>query len=316
VQILLAEDDGLLRTVTERTLARSGHTVVAVDNGLEAWEVLQRDDAPRIAVLDWLMPGLDGTEICRRLRNRTAASYTYVILVTAKSETEDIVAGLDAGADDYIVKPLHPDELSARLRAGCRIVELERQLLEAKERIREQATLDSLTEVLNRGAVEDRLRHELRRAARERGTVGIVLADIDHFKSINDTHGHAAGDTVLKETAHRMRQSCRSYDWVGRYGGEEFLLIAPNCSVVETMALAERVRHTLGSTPVATLGADIAFTASLGVAVYEAPQLPDADTLVRAADEALYRAKRAGRNRVEVAPATSRPDNASQRMAG
>ncbi|MFN8059839.1 MAG: diguanylate cyclase [Vicinamibacterales bacterium] len=303
MQILLAEDDGLIRAVLERALVKLGYEVVAVDNGRDAWALLSQADGPQMAVLDWMMPGMDGIEICRRLRQRVASTYTYAILLTAKNDTEDIVTGLDAGADDYIVKPFHHDELGARLRVGRRIVELERQLLAAKELLRLQAQRDALTDVLNRGAIQDELRHELRRAQRERRPLGVVMVDLDHFKTINDTYGHQAGDDVLREAAVRMKQSVREYDSIGRYGGEEFLLMVPGCGADDTVALAERIRHRIAHTPFSTFGAgDVLVTASLGVGVYVAGTPPNADALVRVADEALYRAKRGGRNRVEVAP--------------
>lgn len=309
MHVLLADDDDITRAMQERALARLGLQVTVCGNGEEAWARLSRADPPQIAVLDWMMPGLDGPEICRRLRKMVGGSYIYVILLTAKRDTQDIVTGLDAGADDYIVKPCHPDELAARVRAGRRIVELERDLLSARELLRRQASHDSLTDLLNRRGIQDRLGQEARRCARERRPLGVVLADLDHFKSINDRYGHAAGDQVLQEAAQRMNSAVREYDAVGRYGGEEFLLIGPGCGVEETRALAERVRQRIAATPFSTLDGDVLVTASFGVSAYLGAGNPDRDALLRAADAALYRAKAAGRNRVELG-STSKPSAA------
>ncbi len=210
MKILVAEDDGLVREVLTRTLSVLGYDVVAVADGQQAWHALQQPDAPRLALLDWMMPGIDGPEVCRRLRERGPGPYVYVILLTAKTGRADVVAGLNAGADDYIVKPFHQDELEARVRAGRRIVDLEAQLLEAKEQLRLQATCDPLTGLLNHGAIQDAFRMELRRASRERGRLGLVLLDLDLFKSVNDTYGHLAGDAVLREAAQRMKATVRT----------------------------------------------------------------------------------------------------------
>lgn len=307
MQILVAEDDELAREVLARTLTVLGYDVVAVSDGEEAWRVLQQPEAPRLAVLDWMMPGIDGPELCRRLRERGPGPYVYVILLTAKTGHADVVAGLNAGADDYIVKPFHQDELAARVRAGRRIVDLEAQLLEAKERLRRQATYDPLTGLLNHGAIQEAFRAELRRASRERGRLGLVLMDLDHFKSVNDTYGHLAGDAVLREAAQRMKNTVRIYDHLGRYGGEEFMLVVPGCGVEETRQLAERIRQKMEMSPFATIEGDIPVTVSLGVTWYEAPFTTDVDVFVRAADAALYRAKRGGRNRVEIAALEQAP---------
>lgn len=301
MKILVAEDDSIARDVLARTLTVLGYEVVAVADGQEAWSVLQEADAPRLAVLDWMMPGIDGPELCRRLRERGPGPYVYVILLTGKTGQADVVAGLDAGADDYIVKPFDREELGARVRAGRRIVDLETQLLEAKEQLRQQATFDPLTGLLNHGAIQETFRAELQRASRQRGRLGLVLMDLDHFKSVNDTYGHLAGDAVLREAAHRMKSTVRTYDHLGRYGGEEFLLVVPGCGLDDTLHLAERVRLKVAMSPFATSEGDIPVTVSLGVTWYEFPVQADVDDLVRAADGALYRAKRGGRNRVESA---------------
>jgi diguanylate cyclase (GGDEF)-like protein len=268
---------------------------------LAADRILSEPDAPRLAIVDWMMPGLDGAEVCRRVRARGVEPYTYLLLLTSRSEKQDIVGGLDAGADDYIIKPFDPPELRMRLRAGERILDLQQQLIEAREQLRDRAMNDSLTGIWNRGAVLESLHRELVRAQRERGHVGLVMVDVDRFKSINDAFGHAAGDAVLCEVTSRIKRSLRPYDSIGRMGGEEFLIIVPGCNALNAFSQAERFRNVIAREPVATPDGSIAVTVSMGVAVAEHGELVSPESLMRSADLALYRAKRAGRNRVEAA---------------
>lgn len=299
VRILLAEDEPGTRRLLEANLAQWGYEVVACADGAQAWELLGRDDAPRLALFDWMMPALDGVELCRRIRQQAREHYTYVILLTAKSRLEDLVEGMDAGADDYVTKPFDPHELKVRLRAGRRILELQAQLLEATEALRFQATHDPLTGLWNRGATLDILRRELARAERQTRPLAVVMADLDCFKQVNDTQGHLAGDTVLREVAHRMTASVRAYDSVGRFGGEEFLLIFPDCDGAQAGEAAERIRARIGEQAIDTPSGPAHTTMSLGVAT--TAEVPGADgaALLKASDEALYRAKAAGRDRVE-----------------
>lgn len=295
MKILIADDDAVSRRLLEATLTRWGYEVVVAQDGSRAWEILQREDAPRLAILDWVMPGLDGPQICQQVRGRADPAYTYLILLTAKSEKEELVKGMEAGADDFLSKPFHAEELRARLRAGIRILELE-------ESLRVQATHDSLTGLWNRAATLDLLRRELSRAKRLGTPVSVVMADIDHFKRINDTHGHLAGDVVLREVARRISSSVRDYDVTGRFGGEEFLIVFPSCTAQTAVKQAERLRARVLKDPVETPEGPVSVTLSLGVAASEAVTGVDPDSLLRAADTALYQAKGQGRNRVEVAP--------------
>ncbi len=299
--ILVAEDDLVSRRVLERFLVKWGFDVVVASNGSEAWQVLQKDDSPRIAVLDWMMPELEGTEVCEMVRKLADRPYVYILLLSARSQKQDILEGLKAGADDYLTKPFDMEELRARLYVGKRIIELQDNLIAARETLRFQATHDALTRLANRGEVFEVLRREMARQRREKNPLGIALADLDHFKSINDTYGHAAGDAVLQEAARRMTASVRAYDTVGRYGGEEFLIIVPSSDELGTVALAERIRVAISSHPMeaGTTLADV--TMSLGVAANTGQNPVDAEALLRAADAALYRAKEHGRNRVELA---------------
>jgi two-component system, cell cycle response regulator len=299
VRVLIADDSVTSRHALVVTLRKWGYEVLAAHDGEEAWQMLQEPDAPRLAILDWMMPGRTGLEICRSLRTEGPTHYTYVLLLTARSEVTDLVEGMEAGADDYISKPFNVQELNVRLRAGRRIVELQTELVAAREKLREQATRDALTHVWNRYSILEILRKELARSSRERRHVGIVMTDMDYFKKVNDTHGHLAGDAVLREAAQRMQTRMRSYDAIGRYGGEEFLIVLPGCGRPETLAQAERLRTVLSADPVRLSETSISITASFGCTSVEPADIISTEGVIHLADEALYRAKRIGRNAVE-----------------
>jgi len=298
MKILIAEDETISRRILEVFLDTLGYEAVVATNGQEALEMLQGSAAPRLAILDWMMPQMDGIDVCRELRKRGPEHYVYVLLVTAKTQQQDIVEGLEAGADDYLVKPYSIHELRARLRAGLRIVELQAQLMQARDNFEFQATHDSLTGIWNREGIVQVLNRELARSDRQNNSVSIVMADLDHFKKINDTYGHLTGDCVLREAANRMRANSRVYDHVGRYGGEEFLVVLPGCSEEGALLQAERLRSCISETPIVTPEAPLRVTLSLGVAC-AGPRLEQKE-LLAAADQALYRAKRNGRDRVEI----------------
>jgi diguanylate cyclase (GGDEF)-like protein len=243
-----------------------------------------------------MMPGHTGPEICSLVRQKAVEPYTYILLLTSRNEKEDVVAGMDSGADDYVTKPFDKHELKVRLRAGTRIVELQEQLLSTREALREQATRDYLTNLWNRSAILETLDRELARSARSGRPVGVVVADLDHFKAINDTHGHGAGDLALQEAARRMISSVRPYDSVGRYGGEEFLLVLPEADLQTAAWLADRVRMEIRSEPVKWQGRAVPLSCSFGCTAAVGGTV-SADEMIRTADEALYAAKRAGRNR-------------------
>jgi len=303
LRVLVAEDDPVSRRALEAFLRRWGYDVTVAENGLEACQALQAEPTPNLAILDWMMPGMDGIHVCREVRSRGPEPYIYILLVTAKDRKEDVVAGIEAGADDYLKKPYDPHELKARLRTGRRIVELQQKLIAAREELRVQATRDALTGLWNRATILEILRREFDRSLREGTPLGVLMADIDHFKQVNDSRGHMAGDQVLRQVAEGLKGAVRAYDSVGRYGGEEFLVVAPGSDVVSSLQLAERLRSavreaTVNGGPVAgpvTLSVGFTSTGDLGEA--------DCDVLLRAADAALYEAKRAGRDRVEMAAA-------------
>lgn len=302
-RILIAEDDPVSRRLLQAFLVKWNYRVEAAADGLEALRILEADDAPPLAILDWMMPGMEGPEICRRVRQFSERPYTYILLLTARNLKGDLLRGLAFGADDYLTKPFDASELRARLRVGLRILDLQRELIAARETLRFKATYDALTGLSNRGVILDALEREHARQARQGGTFGIILADLDHFKSVNDTYGHLAGDEVLRESARRMRSCMRTYDEAGRYGGEEFLIAVPSSDGASTMALAERIRVALEAQPVRFENSEIAVTASFGVVACANAHLSEITTLLRLADEALYRAKAEGRNRVEFGAA-------------
>jgi two-component system, cell cycle response regulator len=301
LRVLVAEDDRVSRAILKLNLEKWGYEVVVCSDGLQAWSELQKSDAPRLAILDWMMPGMDGIQVCRAVREQSAQPYVYILLLTAKSLKEDLLTGLNAGADDYLTKPMDPQELELRLRAGRRILDLQSELISAREGLHIQATQDSLTGVLNRRAVLETLEDELVRAMRQHFPLGVILADLDHFKSINDTHGHAVGDAVLREAASRMVAALRPYDRLGRYGGEEFLIVAPGCGPDDVISVGERLRLALLERPVQTRSGSIELSASFGVISRPELDQVDAEALIQAADEALYQAKASGRNCVRVA---------------
>ncbi len=301
-KILIADDDPVSRKLLTNTLQKLGYEVTEAAEGTRAWEVLQGEDAPRLAILDWMMPGMKGIEVCQALRTLTDKPYVYTLLLSARERTEDVVEGLGAGADDYLTKPFDAHELEARLRSGRRILDLLDLLTSARERLQLQATHDSLTGILNRGAILERLEQEINRACREHQYIAVLMADVDHFKSVNDNYGHLSGDLVLRQVADRLRASVRPYDVVGRYGGEEFLIVAPGCDSADALALAERIRISVEVESFQTSHGGLCLGMSLGATAAEIKGKVDPDALLRVADLALYRAKRRGRNCVEVSP--------------
>jgi two-component system cell cycle response regulator len=296
-RVLIAEDDAMFRKILRSWLESWGYQVTVAEDGAEAWQILQEIRAPHLLILDWIMPNLNGIDLCRLVRERASFPYQYILLVTAKDDKQDLVRGLEAGADDYLSKPFNRDELRARLRTGRRILTLQDEQSKAKEELRVQATRDGLTGTWNRSAILDLLHREYELAARSESTIGVIMLDLDHFKQVNDTYGHLAGDVVLVEAARRMQQAVRSYDLVGRYGGEEFLVVSPDCDREQIQVCAERIRLAMEEQPVLAYSSKIAITVSAGTAIL-APRLNTEKDALVAADTALYRAKSAGRNQV------------------
>jgi diguanylate cyclase (GGDEF)-like protein len=296
MRILIAEDDRTSRSILTAILKKWGYDPVVAVDGDAAWDILRRDDAPRLVLLDWNMPGMDGLEVCRLIRRNDSPNPPYVIMLTGRGEKSDIVQGLDAGANDYICKPYDNDELMARIHVGRRMVELQTALVEARDTMAHQALYDALTGIFNRRAILEALEREISRARREGGTVSVGMLDIDHFKKINDTYGHQVGDEVLIGFVRTVRRNLREYDVTGRYGGEEFLLIAPGPKDEPFAGVYERVRSQVAATSLETTAGPISITVSIGTVTGSGASTTD--EMLRLADSALYRAKTQGRNRV------------------
>lgn len=300
MKVLIADDDPVTRMLLSSRLRSSDYNVTVVEDGDAAMRVLAEDDDIRIVLLDWEMPGASGVEVCRFIRKQQRKRYPYVVLVTSRDENEDVVHGLDAGADDYVVKPINAVVLELRLRAACRMLSMQDELMRVRDALRIEAMHDALTGLVNRAAICRSLDQEVARGSRSGKPVGVVLLDVDHFKSINDSYGHASGDLVLKAVSDCLKQGVRSYDFVARYGGEEFLLVLPECEWRGAKRVAERAREALEAVRLELPHSVLRVTASFGVSSTAQARSAEAAQLLSAADRALYRAKRRGRNRVEV----------------
>jgi two-component system cell cycle response regulator len=302
--ILVAEDSAIYRRLIETHLNDWGFEFQCVRDGKEAWKLLSQKNAPRLALLDWVLPEIDGVELCRRLRSRPDdEAYTYTILLTAKNRKAEMLEAMNAGADDFLAKPIDPLELKARLLVGKRIVDLQQKLVSANSALQFVASHDFLTGAWNRSEIVAFMQRELARARRDATPVGIVLVDVDHFKKVNDDLGHETGDIVLKEVTERLTCSLREYDGVGRYGGEEFLLVIPGCDLATTVRRANQIRELVSKKPIVTPHGSVNVTVSMGATT--AQSSTNSELLLREADSALYQAKRNGRNRLEQATATS-----------
>jgi diguanylate cyclase (GGDEF)-like protein len=300
MQVLVVEDSAVYRKLISDHLQAWGFHVTVAEDGAQASAVLERADSPKLVLLDWVLPDIEGIDLCQRIRTvGSSRPYVYVILLTSKDGRLDMLHAMEAGADDYLVKPFDESELKARLMVGKRILNLQDELVQAREAMRHAATHDSLTELLNRGEILEMLERELERARRERKPVSVILADIDHFKQVNDTLGHLFGDRALREIARRLRSSLRAYDWIGRYGGEEFLLVLPGCDLENAIARGNELRKLVAEIPVAAFDTEKEITVSMGVAVSECIGKDEVEALLSCADAGLYAAKSNGRNRVE-----------------
>ena len=304
--ILVVDDDIVSRKLVERYLTKAGFEVCTAGNGREALPILDQCGA-RIVLTDWMMPEIDGPELCRLIRKKATDSYIFIILITARGDKTDIVSGLGAGADDYLTKPIHAEELVARIKTGVRILKLEQSLRDANEEIRLLSITDPLTGCYNRGYLNERFPLEFRRSKRYRHPLSILMTDIDHFKHINDNYGHQTGDLVLKRFAECIRGQVRhDIDWVVRYGGEEFLIILPETGSQGLSSVAERIRKSIEELSIETDANLIRITASFGGAhlAFNDSDATSAtmERMVNIADIQLYHSKNEGRNRVNIAP--------------
>ncbi len=304
MKILVADDDGVSRSMMKKMLVHSGYEVVTARDGAEAVDSLLREDGPRLALLDWMMPELDGPEVCRAIRASSRKAYVYMTLLTSKDSKEDLVAGLEAGADDYLTKPCHLEELRARLRTGQRILQLEDILISAREEMRFRATHDALTLLLDRGAILHELSSALEEAHLLGNELSVILCDVDHFKKINDTYGHPVGDEVLREVAQRLKQAVRQGDAVGRYGGEEFLLILRGCGASMIRTRAEAICQSLRAKPTSTSAGAVHVSLSAGaLEIARMEDAPSLERILQRVDDALYQAKKEGRDRAVISAA-------------
>ena len=304
MKVLIAEDDRTTRAMLAAIVARWGYVPIPAEDGGAAWSALQQPDPPRLVLLDWNMPVLSGVEVCRLMRAANPSDPPYLILLTGRADKGDVVRGLDAGANDFVAKPYDHEELQARLQVGRRMLDLQSHLLAVQAALAHQAMRDPLTGIENRRAIMERLTTEISRARRYDASLTVGMCDVDHFKAINDTYGHQAGDDVLRGLASFMQSLTRGYDGIGRYGGDEFLVIAPGATAASGDNLFERLCDGVSGTAMQTRKGAISASLTIGVAAITAKST--IDTLLADADVALYRAKEAGRGR--VAYATSVPD--------
>jgi two-component system, cell cycle response regulator len=296
MEILIVEDEPISRRLLEFTLHRWGYEVTATADGNEAWEVLQNPAPPSLVISDWMMPGMDGLELCHHIRSGERPGYTYLIILTARGQKADVIKGLEAGADDYLVKPFDQEELRCRIKIGERIINLEHRILQL-------ANTDALTGILNRRAFMEKMEIEVERAIRENSPLSLIIADLDHFKQINDRYGHQVGDQVLQQFTQVISALTRPYDFLGRYGGEEFSLGFPGVDDLNVRLATERMRQSVEALdiPTADPSQAIRITASFGAASLRRDSRETLSSLITRADNALYEAKRAGRNRVCLA---------------
>ncbi len=300
VQILVADDSRVYQKLIENALSQEQCSLLFAKSGRDALQILAKNH-PALVITDWVMPDVTGIELCRHIRSNHEKLYTYIILLTSVSEKEQVVTGLAAGADDYLTKPFHPGELVARVRVGCRIVALHRQLQANNLLLEELALTDSLTGLPNRRAMEVWAVRELGAAARYGFAFWVVIADLDHFKDVNDRYGHEAGDIVLKKFADILKANTRQSNISCRLGGEEFLLALTHIEKENVRLLVERIRGHLERESFVFGSHSIAVTASFGVSGFGGRKAPELGRLVSLADSALYNAKQQGRNRIEFA---------------
>ncbi len=301
--VLIVEDNLLMRRILEGYLWEIGHHAVVAENGRHALELMSETYFP-IVITDWVMPEMDGLELCRAIRSAGFHGYVYLILLSSQDKKADLIKGLDAGADEYLVKPVSPAELVVRLKTAARILKLESSLKKSYEEIKILSTKDPMTKIFNRGYLDERLPQEVKRTFRFERPLSIILFDIDHFKIINDTFGHQVGDRVIQDCVACVKQSIRGeIDWLARYGGEEFIIVLPETNLDGAVVAAERFRRTIVEQTTIVDGRAIRITASFGVAsftpVHQKENLNKSRELIEKADQCLYQAKNEGRNRVK-----------------
>jgi diguanylate cyclase (GGDEF)-like protein len=301
--ILVVEDNSITRKLLEKTLAEAGYEVVSTTNGRKALEKIHEKFFP-IVITDYIMPEMDGLQLCRAIRKKKTRGYVFIVLLTAMDSKKDIIAGLEAGADDYLIKPINQAELVARLNSGNRVLELEKTLKKANEKIKRLSITDPLTGCLNRSYMMKSLNKEIKRAIRYNHPLSLIFCDIDHFKKVNDTHGHQVGDRVLREFSSCLLKMIRAdIDWIIRYGGEEFLIVLPETTPGDAYLLAENIRISIAQRKLKIKKKVIHLTASFGVMGFDMCSMNQnisIDSMIKLADNNLYISKKQGRNRVTV----------------
>ncbi len=296
--ILVADDSPIYRKLVEYALSTQPYTVLFAKNGRQALDLFARHQ-PALVVTDWVMPDITGIELCGHIRGKSQNAYTYLILLTGMTDKDKIVSGLAAGADDYLTKPFHEGELLARIGVGRRVVELHREIAAKNRQLEELALTDALTGLPNRRAIEAWAPRQLEGATRHNFSFWVAMADLDRFKNVNDTYGHAAGDAVLKKFAEILKINTRRSNLCARIGGEEFLLVLTHIERENVEVAIARVREQFEASIFSAGGRDFRVTASFGIAGWPGKHAPDFDLLIQQADLALYSAKHNGRNRVE-----------------
>ena len=297
MKILIIEDELIFRRMVKKYLLEAGYEIVEAEDGLSAWELFQKEPF-QLVITDWMMPGLDGPALVQKIRTSGQKSYTYIIMLTAMDDKDNIVLGLESGADEYLTKPFNSRELIARVASGMRILRLEEELMQARIQMEALAMHDGLTGLLNRRAIDEYSEAEFNMADRKKQAMSVILLDIDHFKNVNDRFGHKFGDVVLRQVAQTLKEDLRNYDRVGRWGGEEFLLILPGTELKDAVTVAERLRSKTAAVQTSLEnGGTFSIHISLGTACTTG-QFQSLAKLIDAADQALYQAKQSGRNRV------------------
>ena len=297
MKLLIADDSNVVRMMLLGVTKHWGYDVILAENGEQAWQIMQQKDAPKLLLLDWEMPKMNGIEVCERVIAQNPENPAYILLLTSRTESEDIVEGLSKGASDYISKPFDSAELQVRLQVGKRMIEMQEKLNSTMLKLTVLASHDVLTGILNRRAIMQALNIEIQRIERQNKILVIGMCDIDNFKNVNDTYGHLVGDEVIKEVAKRMQLVLREYDVLGRYGGEEFLVITPTDHIDSGIIAFQRICHAVSSQPIKIDDLSLTVTISCGVTTYSSKSdKENISMLISRADQALYQAKDAGRN--------------------
>lgn len=296
IKVLIADDSQVARTVVEKRLENLGFDVIVTENGEDAWEILAGDNPPQLAVLDWVMPDIEGIELCRRIRKNERDHYTYIVMVTMKGAVDDIATALDAGADDFLSKPFDGIELDARVKVGARFLHFSNKLQAANAELGRLSTSDTLTKTLNRTAIVDRLDQEFNRLRRELRPLSVVIFDIDKFQTYNTELGDHEGDGLLVSVAEALKDTCRIYDVVGRFGGDEFMVILPAADEEAAHLVASRMSAAVEKLNLCPDSSGGHLTVSAGTATWHPGGEPTPQATIRAAVAALKRAKSSGSN--------------------